>query len=497
MVEQALPIKRNIVIIMSDEHDPRAMGCSGHPFVKTPNLDALAARSVRFSNAYTPSPICVPARAAFATGLRVHDIRHWDNAMPYTGSQRGWGHVLQDHGVRVESIGKLHYRSAQDPAGFDREYLPMHVLGGHGMVWASIRNPYRPRTEGPRMLGEYIGPGESSYTQYDREVTARTVSWLEEAAKVRPTPFVLYVGLVAPHFPLVVPQEFFDLYPPDTMPEPKLHPQTGYMRHPWVEEYAAFMGSEDRFHCAAERRNAFAAYYGLCSWLDHNVGQIVQALQQSGLADNTHIIYTADHGDNLGARGVWGKSTLYEESVKVPMLLCSPDATPGVCDTPVDLLDLFPTILRGSGIDPALESPARPGRSLFELAAAPTDADRPILSEYHAAGSNRAGFMLRCGRWKYHCYVGLRPELFNLLDDPEELHDLAQDLAYRGRLEYMDQQLRRICDPEAVDALAQQDQAALIERFGGTDAAHKVGSSNATPVNTNADTSCQPLPTDN
>ena len=473
---------RNTVIIMSDEHDPRIMGCSGHPFAKTPHLDALAARGVRFPNAYTPSPICVPARAAFATGLRVHDIRHWDNAMPYAGAQRGWGHVLQDHGVRVESIGKLHYRSEEDPAGFDHEHLPMHVLGGHGMVWASIRNPYRPRTDGPRMLGEYIGPGESTYTQYDREVTARTVAWLQAAAKDSSTPFVLYVGLVAPHFPLVVPQAFFDLYPPDSLPEPKLHPSTGYVRHPWVEEYAAFMGSEDKFHGAAERRNAFAAYYGLCSWLDHNVGQIVNALQDCGLADNTHVIYTADHGDNLGARGVWGKSTLYEESVKVPMLLCSPDLAPGVCDTPVDLLDLFPTILQGSGIDPSGETPPRPGRSLFEIAVATPDPDRPILSEYHAAGSNHAGFMLRHGRWKYHCYVGFRPELFDLANDPEELHDLAQDPAHHRTLEAMDRELHRICDPVAVDAMAQQDQAQLIASFGGPDAAHQIGSSSATPV---------------
>src|SRR4051812_47222605 len=174
--------RRNVVVIMSDEHDPRIMGCSGHPFVKTPNFDALASRGTRFPNAYTPSPICVPARAAFATGLRVHQIRHWDNAMPYFGAQRGWGHVLQDHGIRVESIGKLHYRAEEDPAGFDKEHVPMHVVGGHGMVWASIRDPYIVKQNGKRMLGDRVGPGESAYTSYDRSVTARAVEWLQDAA---------------------------------------------------------------------------------------------------------------------------------------------------------------------------------------------------------------------------------------------------------------------------------------------------------------------------
>jgi choline-sulfatase len=476
---------KNVVVIMSDEHDPRIMGCSGHPFVKTPHLDALAKRGIRFTNAYTPSPICVPARAAFATGLRVHQVRLWDNAMPYTGEQRGWGHVLQEHHVRVESIGKLHYRSVEDPAGFDEEHLPMHVVGGHGMVWASIRDPFRPRVDGPRMLGDRIGPGESSYTQYDRAVTHRAVQWLKEAAaRNEEHGFVLYVGLVAPHFPFVVPEEYFNLYPLDSLPEPKLHPSSGYRRHPWVQEYADFMGSEDRFADAQERLRAFAAYYGLCSWLDHNVGQIVRAIDHSGLADNTRVIYTSDHGDNLGARGVWGKSTLYEESVKVPMLMAGPGITPSFCETPVDLLDLFPTILEGAGIDPTPEMQNRTGRSLLQVATSKPEPDRPILSEYHAAGSNSAGFMLRKGRWKYHHYVGFRPELFDLQEDPEELRDLAEDPAHAGVLENMRLALYDICDPQLVDRQAKADQAELIERHGGIDTAHKLGSSTSTPVST-------------
>lgn len=473
--------KRNTVIIMSDEHDPRIMGCSGHPFIKTPNLDALAARGIRFPNAYTPSPICVPARAAFATGMRVHQVRLWDNAMPYTGKQRGWGHVLQDHGIAVESIGKLHYRSEEDPAGFDKEHLPMHVVNGYGMVWASIRDPYRPREHGPRMIGEEAGPGESSYTKYDRAVTQQAVEWIKEAAS-RDSNFVLYVGLVAPHFPFVVPEQFYNLYPIDRLPEPKLHPSTGYQQHPWVQEYCDFIGSEKQFKDNDERLRAFAAYYGLCSWLDHNVGLIIEAIRQAGLESTTHVIYTSDHGDNLGARGVWGKSTLYEESVKVPMIVAGPDVSPAVCDTPVDLLDLFPTILQLSGLNPQPEMGDRPGRSLLEIAADKPDAERLILSEYHAAGSNSAGFMLRKGRWKYHYYVGFRPELFDLENDPEELRDLAQDPDYAPVLDRMHAALLSICDPEEVDRMAKEDQAALIERFGGPDAAHALGSSTSTPV---------------
>ena len=475
--------RRNVVVIMSDEHDPRAMGCSGHPFVRTPQLDALATRSVRFAQAYTPSPICVPARAAFATGLRVHQLRHWDNAMPYTGTPQGWGHVLQRQGVRVESIGKLHYRNDEDQAGFDREHIPMHVVGGHGMVWASIRDPYITQAPGgKRMLGERIGAGESPYTSYDRSATQRAVRWLHDAAARPDRPFLLYVGLVAPHFPLLAPEAFFAMYPPEQMPAVKLHPSTGYQRHPWVQAYAEFMPNEELFKSPEERLHAFSAYYGLVSFLDDNVGQIVRAVADGGLGDSTTIVYTSDHGDNLGARGVWGKSTLYQESVAVPMIIAGPDLPAGVCDTPVDLLDLFPTLLEGCGVAAAPHLGGRPGRSLFELAAAPAEPERVVFSEYHAAGSNTAGFMLRKGRWKYHHYVRFRPELFDLQADPEELKDLAADPAHAAVLRDMEAELRRICDPEAVDAQAKHDQTAMIERLGGVAVASTMGAGGATPA---------------
>jgi choline-sulfatase len=484
--------RRNVIVIMSDEHDPRIMGCAGHAFVKTPHLDALAARGVRFTDAYTPSPICVPARAAFATGLRVHQTRHWDNAMPYVGDPRGWGHVLQHQGIRVESIGKLHYRAEEDPAGFDKEHIPMHVVGGHGMVWASIRDPYISSPSGKRMLGEYIGTGESHYTAYDREVTARAVDWIRDAGTRPQEPFVLYVGLVAPHFPLVAPEEFFALYSDEVMPEPKLQPASGYQRHPWVQAYADFMDNEGDFKSTEERRQAFVAYYALCSFLDHNVGRITQALCDAGLEGDTTLVYTSDHGENLGTRGLWGKSTLYQESVRVPMVVVGAGVNPGVCETPVDLLDLFPTILQGVGIEPAPEMQNRPGRSLLELAEAPAEPERVVFSEYHAAGSNTAGFMVRKGRYKFHYYVRYRPELFDLVTDSEELVDLASDPAYGEVLRAMEAELRAICDPEAVDALAKVDQLRMIERLGGVQVASHMGAGGATPVPQEALSAAEP-----
>lgn len=453
------------------------MGCAGHPLVKTPHLDALAARGTRFSNAYTPSPICVPARASFATGKYVHETRLWDNAMPYTGQPESWGHALQSKGVNVESIGKLHYRDPEDPVGFDTEHIPMMVADGVGMVWASLRREAERVAAPKRMLGEYIGPGNSTYTDYDTAVTDRAVTWLKDREN-ESQPWCLYVGLVAPHFPLVVPQEFFDLYPCDALPAVKLNPKDGYKRHSWVEKQNAFMDSETKFRDPDERLAAMAAYFGLCTWLDHNIGQIITTLEETGLSNTTNVIYSSDHGDNVGARGLWGKSTLYEESTAIPMIASGPDWAPGICETPVSLLDL------SAEVADAFDAPLKVSqgiRRLSHIAREPTDTDRPVFSEYHAAGAVSGAFMLRIGKWKYHHYVGFAPELFNLEQDPEELHDLATDPEFERQVERMQAALRKIVDPEEADAQAFSDQDALIAFHGGRERAITLGAPGATP----------------
>ena len=193
------------------------------------------------------------------------------------------------------------------------------------------------------------------------------------------------------------------------------------------------MNSEDRFHDAEERLRAMAAYYGLCTWLDHNIGQIMAGLEQAGFLENTTVIYTSDHGDNVGARGLWGKSNLYKESVSVPLIMAGPGIAPGVCNTPVSLLDISATIPAYFGAKFQGD-----GAPLTDIAANPDDPDRPILSEYHSAGAVSGAFMLRKGRFKLNWYIGFPPELFDLVDDPEELKDLAADPTYTDTLADME-----------------------------------------------------------
>jgi choline-sulfatase len=473
----------NLVVIMSDEHHPRAMGVAGHPFVVTPNLDRLAARGTRFAAAYCNSPICVPSRASFATGRYVHELGTWDNAIAYDGSVSGWGHALQRSGHRVDSIGKLHYSNAQDPTGFDRQYHPMHIYGGHGMVWGALRDGKADFRERAHTMLDPIGPGTSKYNIYDDRIASEAEAWIARAAAEKGArPWVLFVGFVAPHFPLTVPKEFLDLYPVDKMPSPRLHPDDGYPRHPWLEAQHRMHPVDDALD-EGRRRLATACYYGLCTWVDRQVGRVIGALERIGLAETTRVVYTSDHGDNIGARGMWGKSTHYDDAAGVPMIMAGPDIEHGgVCRTPVSLVDLAPTIIAAVGEHPYSWAIDLPGRSLFDIGAELYDPKRTVFSEYHAFGSPSAAFMLRSGRFKYNYYVGHEPELFDLASDPGEEHNLAANADHAATVSRFETELRNILDPEATDKRAKADQAALIERFGGPEKARNIGAPGATPA---------------
>ncbi|GAA5233129.1 sulfatase-like hydrolase/transferase [Verticiella sediminum] len=473
----------NLLILLSDEHNARVMGCAGHPIVRTPHLDELARQGTRFENAYTASPICVPARASIATGRYVHQHRCWDNAIAYTGEPASWGHRLQSAGVRVESIGKLHYRNEADPTGFDRQQLAAHIMDGIGQVWGSVREPL-PDPFPTAPLFKQIGAGESSYNRFDQSVAGQAAQWLQERAEDEARrPWVLFVGFVAPHFPLIVPQRYLDLYPVADMPLPKLHPDSGYRRHPWVERHARFSRHDEQLSNDDRRRLALASYFGLTSFMDEQVGLVLQALAESGLVEDTTVVYSSDHGDNLGARGLWNKCTLYREAVAVPMIVKGPEIPAGrTVHTNVSLVDLFPTVLDAAGVAPHAEDADLPGVSLRHTAVAGEDPDRLAFSEYHAVGSESAGYMLADGRYKYHYYVGHPPEFFDLHDDPEETRDLAASPEHAEILAAFEHRLRQLVDPEAADRLAKDDQQALIARFGGREAALRTGTPGATPV---------------
>ncbi len=457
---------------MTDEHTRKVLGCYGNDIVKTPNIDALAARGTVFTDAYTNVPICVPARASFATGQFAHTTNHWDNATPYFGEPASWGTNLQAAGIKVGSIGKLHYRNAEDPVGLDFQEIPMHVVNGVGDVLGCVREPLPKRWKSLAMA-EKIGPGETDYNIYDRKVCQLAKDWLRANGQSR-EPWVLFVSLVAPHFPLIAPQKFYDIYKDiNLMPKkPRENPE-----HPW---HHAMRNCNIMDNFTPEKTGiALASYYGLVSFVDNLVGDILQTLETLGLEGTTQVIYTSDHGDNIGERDFWGKSNFYEESVGVPCIIAGPDIPSGkLSKTPVSLIDVYPTILTTANIKAANE---KPGQSLVKTANDQDNKNRIIFSEYHAAGSKSGAFMIRKGRWKYIYYVGMKPQLFNLIEDPEELNDLGDSTEVNQTLQEMEVLLREICNPEEVDHDAKEYQRKIVAANGGVKAVVEKGGFGATP----------------
>ena len=461
----------NLLFILSDEHNRDSLGCYGHPLVQTPHLDGLAARGVRFDAAYTNCPICVPARASLATGRYVHDIGYWDNAFPYDGRVPGWGHHLQTVGHRVDSIGKLHYRSVEDADGFSENIIPLNVVDGIGDVMGSIRDQ-PPLRSGMRGGVTEAGPGESTYLDYDVQIADCAIQWLQQrSANPDPQPWMLFCSFVCPHPPFVAPPDLFARYPLEDIPLPVQNRIEDQPRHPALDCLRRTMCYDQSF-TEEEVRRVTAAYYGACTHLDLQIGRGLEALEQTGQGQSTRIVYTSDHGESMGRRGLWGKFTLYEESAAVPLILAGADVPCGaVSDDPVSLVDCFPTVLESLGVDvsPGQLDEELPGRSLWGIAAG-DDLGRCAFSEYHAVGSLSASYMLRESRYKYIHYVGLEPQLFDLHEDPLETRDLAADPAFRELRDRLESRLRELVDPEEADARARQDQAALVERHGGREA---------------------------
>ncbi|MGQ0751337.1 MAG: sulfatase-like hydrolase/transferase, partial [Betaproteobacteria bacterium] len=269
-------------------------------------------------------------------------------------------------------------------------------------------------------------------------------------------------------------------YPEDKVPWPDMYEHDQRPRHPFTDAMRKCLCFDEPFDPPMVRR-AIAAYMGLASFLDDNIGKILRALEETGLAAATRIVYSSDHGDNLGTRGMWGKSTMYEESAGIPMIMAGPDiAANAVCDTPVTLVDAFPTFIQGLGARPSGEDGALPGHSLIDIAQGHVPA-RTILSEYHAAGAACGSYMIRHGKYKYIHYVGLPPMLFDLEGDPFERVDLGRDASHAAVVAECEAALRSVVNPEEADRLAKADQRAHIEKHGGKEAILKRGTFRYSP----------------
>ena len=463
--------KPNLLFFMTDNHTRGALGCAGHPMVLTPTLDKIAAGGVRFTTAYSASPVCCPSRAALATGRYPHQTGFWDNAIVYDGSVPSWMHRLRDEGYTVVGIGKLHYRSSDDDNGFTEEIMPMHIVDGKGALVHLLRG----QDDEPLSVGQWelyldrTGAGTTVYQDYDRRITAAAISWLEKNGGKGP--WALVVSYPSPHPPFTVPQRLLDLYPPERVRLPEDFGPGRRSMHPAIVHLRKQKGTLEITDEAALRR-IVAAYYALITHADEQIGEVMRTADSLGVLSSARIVYTADHGELTGAHGVLGKFSLFEGAIGVPLILSGPGLPAGatIADT-VHHVDLMPTLveLAGGPADSDL-----PGTSLSHVIAGRVR-PRVGFAEYHATGSFAGSFLLRDGTDKLIYHVGMPRQLFDLAVDPEECHDLIEAGRGAETADRLEAKLRRICDPEAVDAQAKADQRAHVAAAGGREAVLQTG----------------------
>lgn len=454
----------NVVIICSDQHNKRVCGCYGDSFVHTPHLDALAAGGVAFDSAYTACPICMPARASLVTGKYGFRGRWWDNAHPYDGELDSFGKVVHDKGYSVTTIGKLHFKDASERSGFYEQLIPMHAAkGGVGEPSQCLRNNSILKPQQRRGLEE-AGAGESDYSRYDEMVAQQAEAFLQgKAGDADEKPWLLYVGFVNPHPPFKVPQKWFDFYADKPLPSPRQYPLDQRPMHPVLEGIRRFNELQDEFDGPTIRK-AIQTYYAKVSFLDEQVGRVLNALRESGRDKDTVVLYLSDHGENLGSHGLWYKQTMYEESAGIPMILSGPGLPKGQRrKTITNIVDVFPTVLSILGI----ECPPCDGVDLLPIAQGQEDMERFTFSEFHACGAIEDIYMIRRGKYKYVYYHHMPVQLFDLESDPYELTDLSHTPEGRRQVYEMELLLRGILDPNWIDIECRKDQAKIVDRFRG------------------------------
>jgi choline-sulfatase len=385
-------------------------------------------------------------------------------------------HRLRDQGHHVASIGKLHFRSTDDDNGFSEELLPMHILDGKGGTQTLLRGFDAERVN-PGQFELYMersGVGTAPYQSFDVKITEAAEAWLDEHGRGQGKPWALFVSYPSPHPPFRVPERLYKLHPEDDVPLPKNFRPEDRAEHPALDHLRKIMATGDITDEALVRKIA-AGYLGLISHLDEQIGRVLAKLETLGLMDSTRIVYTSDHGDLAGEHGLLGKCSMYEGSVGVPLLISGPGVPAGgVSQQIASHVDLFPTIVEAVGAKLADQDASLPGTSLWP-AAQGRDVGRTGFAEYHAVGSKTGVFMLREQNLKLVYYVGMPPQLFDLEADPDEVHDLVREGTGLDRAQALEAKLRRICDPEAVDAQAKASQRAWAERWGGREAVEAEG----------------------
>ncbi len=465
-MSQTLP--PNIVLIMADQLAPHFTGAYGHELVKTPHMDALAAKGACFDAAYCNAPLCAPSRFSFMAGQLITRIAAYDNASEFPSSVPTFAHYLRQMGYRTCLSGKMHFVGPDQLHGFE-ERITTDIYPSDFAWTPDWELPDERIDKWYHNMDSVREAGVAMSTfqiEYDEEVAFFARRKLLEYAADKTTPFCLVASFIHPHDPYVARPEWWNLYDHAAIDLPAftLAPdeQDSFSRRLMDGiEASTIIASTD------EVRNARHAYYANTSYFDSKVGEIIRALTEAGQIDNTVIIVTADHGDMLGERGLWYKMNFFEHSARVPLIIAGNGVAKTRPQSPVSLVDILPTMLSIAALagdtPPPLGQPID-GRSLWDMVTGGDDDDGAAFGEYCAEMTADPVLMIRRGQYKYiHCDSD-PPMLFDLTADPAERDNLASNPAYAEIATDFAAEVEAKWDQKAIrqDVIAKQKQRQAI-----------------------------------
>lgn len=432
------PVSRNkrpnILYIMFDQLAPQFLPSYGHKVVQAPNLSRLAAEGVQFDSAYTNSPLCAPGRFSMMAGQLASRIGAWDNAAEFRSDIPTFAHYLRLAGYRTCLSGKMHFVGPDQLHGFEDRVTTDMYPGDFG---------WTPTWEEPKKIHWWFhnmlsvteaGPYDRSLEmEHDDEVAYTSMRWLHDHARGDDQrPFMLCVSFMQPHDPYLGPRRDWESYRDDDIDLPAV-PYIAPAKRDAVDKRLYDLYDRDEYRVTeAHVRAARRGYYAMITYTDRLMGQVLEALRQTGQADNTIIVVSADHGDMMGERGLWYKMNFYERAIRVPLIVAGPGIKRGQrIRQAVSQLDLLPTFrdLCGTPADEGLD-----GASLWPSLMRGVAPAGSVLGEYCGEGADAPVAMIRRGRHKFIRGPREETELYDLDSDPGELRNLAREPAFQDQV---------------------------------------------------------------
>ncbi|MEP6565442.1 MAG: choline-sulfatase [Mesorhizobium sp.] len=454
----------NFLIVMVDQLNGTLFPDGPADFLHAPHLKALAARSARFKNNYTASPLCAPGRASFMSGQLPSRTGVYDNAAEFVSSIPTFAHHLRAAGYYSCLSGKMHFVGPDQLHGFE-ERLTTDIYPADFGWTPDYRKPDERIDWWYHNLGSVTGAGVAETTnqmEYDDEVVFLATQKLYQLSREQDDadhrPWCLTVSLSHPHDPYVARKQYWDLYEHCQA----LDPETRFIAYEDQDTHSRrlYRASDyPSFEITPEQvRRSRRGYFANISYVDDKLGELLDVLKRTRMLDDTIILFCSDHGDMLGERGLWFKMSFFEGSARVPLMIAGNGVSAGLIEAPVSNLDVTPTLCDLAGIDMSAIAPWTDGQSLLPL----TDGEprtAPVLIEYAAEGSAAPLVAIRDGRYKFvHCKLD-PPLLFDLESDPLERDNLAGNPAHASLVAAFMDKVRARWDMAGFDAAVRESQA--------------------------------------